>query len=1194
MRKTRSGLLALTFAVGLGLSPIYAQQTTGAISGVVTDSSGAALPNVTVTVADPSTGLTRTVTTNQSGEYSIAELPPGKYQVTATAPSFKAAVTNNVNVDVATTNTVNSQLQIGATTEQVTVEDSGVQIQTDSAALGQVIDGRQVKELPLNGRSFVELTQLQPGVSAANNFDTKNKGLQGGVDMSVNGNPTTNNLFLIDGVNNNDTGSNRTILIYPSNEAIAEFKMLTNSFGAQYGQASGAIISIVTRSGSNQFHGSAFYDGRNDALDAYTYFAARNASPTLPENGKDKLRRNDWGYSIGGPIKKDKLFFFFSEEWNHEIRGRTVNACVPTVAELGGDFSADTATSTTTCSQTLPTIPAALQAPGNPYKLNAIDPSAATVLQIFPTPTRTTLSGGNNWSQSLPTELLWREENVRADYNLGKRNVITGRYTQDTWSNPAYNAGYWGDSPFPALDSSWAQPSKSVMGRLTSTISNTLVNDAAFQYSNNRIIITAGGTDPGLLAAMTTAVPTLFPESDKLSKQGVPTVNLGNYTNAGSIQLQAPWQNQLDLYSFQDDVSKVLSRHNVKFGINFDWDGKDEDTGGASSERPNISTGDGNVAEGGVTTGNNLTNFEVVNNPFNLSETSTNVRAQLRWRDYEFYVTDNVKVTPRLTVDAGVRYSIMLPTYQPNGQETSFQPSLYNPGLAASDACNGLWIVKGTDPCGASNTKFGTDFSSGTVGPNKYLVNVNHHLFAPRVGLNWDVMGTGKTVLSAGGGQFFQRERISRYTLVSNAPFALNLTGYARPIGGATPASITGGSSSPTGGYDPRAIMPNSWQWNLTLQQAMGANSLFSISYVGNRGEHLTSDYDINQLPQQNWLEGAFLGNGTTQQNALRPYSNFGSLTWWTHDGNSTYHGLQTLLKTRVKSLQFVAAYTWSHSISDILLDNSDGGLSFAARTYYPDKNLDRGNGDTNRPNNFVANAIYGLPSLSDKSRLVRGSLGGWEVSGITTAANGNNFSIYQGASENTANVVPAGQVTPIIYHGALMTPTAGSLNALAQTGLQAAGDNTLRPLTVPGQSCSANRNGAQIVNPNAFTLIGYQIGTIPSNMAPRGYCKGPNFVNTDFSVDKNWIIKERVTMQFRLDFFDIFNHANFNSSDGQFTPFQSVNCGNPGAGGLYQPCSVGNSVITAQTATQGFGASSAVIGGNSSRQLQYTLHFNF
>jgi hypothetical protein len=443
MKRLLTLLFIMCFVIGLSSRPSRGQETSGKVTGVVTDPSGAAVANATVAIANIATGFSRTATTNGDGQYSISELPNGTYQVTVSATNFTTSVTNNVAVNVASTNTVNAQLKLGSTSQQIVVQATNVGLQTDSAALGQVIDGTQVKELPLNGRSFVELTQLQPGVSAANNFDTKNKGLQGGVDMSVNGNPTTNNLFLIDGVNNNDVGSNRTILIYPSNEAIAEFKMMTNSYGAQYGQASGGVISIVTRSGTNRFHGSAFYDGRNDALDAYTYFARQNASPTLPEGGKDKLRRNDWGYSIGGPIKRDKLFFFFSQEWNHEIRGRTVQACVPTAAEKSGDFSQTSTSSGATCGQTPPTIPAAFAKPGTGNRvLSSVDPAASTLLGMFPDPTRSTLnSSGNNWSQSLPTGLFWREENVRADYNVTPRNIVYGRYTQDTWSNPSFNAG---------------------------------------------------------------------------------------------------------------------------------------------------------------------------------------------------------------------------------------------------------------------------------------------------------------------------------------------------------------------------------------------------------------------------------------------------------------------------------------------------------------------------------------------------------------------------------------------------------------------------------------------------------------------------------------------------------------------------------------------------------------------------------
>ncbi len=334
----KRSIVSLILCVACSMIPALAQVTTGIIAGTVTDQTGAVVPDTPVTITNTATGATRTMNTNSSGGYRFEALPQGTYQVDVKAPNFKESVTNAVEVHAATTTSVDVKLQLGKATEHVDVEANAIQVQTDNASLGETVEGQQVRELPLNGRSFVQLTQLQPGVSAANNFDTKNKGLQGGVDFSVNGNATTNNLYLVDGANNNDTGSNRTILIYPSIESIAEFKMLRNSYGAEYGQAAGAVINIVTRSGTNDWHGSALYSGRNTVLNARTYFAAQRtaianaAGQTLPFDGKDKVNRNDWGYSIGGPIIKNKLFFFWSQEWNHEIRGITKTACVPTVS----------------------------------------------------------------------------------------------------------------------------------------------------------------------------------------------------------------------------------------------------------------------------------------------------------------------------------------------------------------------------------------------------------------------------------------------------------------------------------------------------------------------------------------------------------------------------------------------------------------------------------------------------------------------------------------------------------------------------------------------------------------------------------------------------------------------------------------------------------------------------------------------
>src|SRR3984957_7162968 len=430
----------------------YAQTYNGTIVGNVTDASGAAVAGAKVTVVNTGTNNTFTATTSHQGEYSVAQLPIGMYAVHITMSNFKEFVSTGVEVHVSTTTEVNASLQVGSVTEKVEIQANDVQVQTVSAEVGEVVDGTQVRELPLNGENFVGLTQLSPGVSAAASYDGTGKGLSGGVNFSVNGNPYTNNLFLVDGVNNNDVGSNRTILIYPAIDTIAEFKMIRNSYGAEYGQASGAIISLTTKSGTNQIHGGFFYSGRNAALDANDYFSNQNGT------GKAKLIRNDYGYNASGPIIKDKLFLWWNQEWDKEIDGSSFATCVPTVAESQGDFSAYGTATTDQCGASIPAltgpnaIPAFAQAPGNPLKIANPDKGGLLIAQFYPNPTTgnngIALNNGNNWAEAINNPLNWSEWNVRGDYDVTKSNRFTIRWTQESWTNPTPNNGssFWGES----------------------------------------------------------------------------------------------------------------------------------------------------------------------------------------------------------------------------------------------------------------------------------------------------------------------------------------------------------------------------------------------------------------------------------------------------------------------------------------------------------------------------------------------------------------------------------------------------------------------------------------------------------------------------------------------------------------------------------------------------------------------------
>jgi hypothetical protein len=1239
-------LLALLLSIPLGL---HAQQYSGTIVGTVTDSTGAAIPGATVTIINTGTGAKTTQTSGGQGEFTFAQLPIGTYEVHVTQGNFKEFVETGVVVHTSTNTSVNAVMTIGAVTQKITVAADAIQVQTTSASVGEVIGGTQVRELPLNGENFVGLTQLSPGVSAAQGANFQGKGLDGGVNFSVNGNPYNMNLFLVDGVNNNDVGSNRTILIYPSVDTIAEFKMIRNSYGPEYGQAAGAIISITTRSGENQFHGGFFYSGRNDALDANDWVSNHNGT------GKAEERRDDYGYNISGPVMKDRLFFWWNQEWNKEIQGTSFANCVPTTAESTGDFSGYSGT-TDQCGANIPTIPAydAVSSTG-PGAQQIANPDAGGLLiaKFYPAPNQALLNG-NNWSEQLKNKLNWNEWNVRGDWNITHANRGTLRWTQDNWTNPAPNnpEAFWGESAYPTIDSSWAQPSKSIMAKLTTTVSSTMVNDVEFGFGQNRIITTLAGTEASTVPALQAAYPPSWPASLKQKDEwfgGWGGLNpYGSYNTYASMWNIAPYANHEDLYAIQDNLSKVWGNHTIKAGFEFGQNEKVESSGNGA-DRPGLPGGlycdtdaNGNAILGPghpacAQTNNALANILLPGTgsqpeEFTVNENSVDGIADVHWHDFEPYVGDSWKITRNVTLDFGFRWSFLRepyagttggntsPGYNQGGNypnqwanwnkaDWSAAEATANPG----DACNGTIIVPGTTPCQNAVKLLNSlgvpiVLSNGTPGPNSALVQENNHSIAPRFGLAWDVRGDGKTAVRIGGGQFFTREEVGLAEgLAKTAPFVITAT-TNRSID--TPASLSSPVVSPSAAKSTNGKIPNSWQWNLSIEQELARNTTLQLGYVGNIGEHLTSMYDANAVPSAGFLPAAFAPD-TVTFNSYRPAFNFGTIGGFARGGHANYNSLQVLFRAQTGNYStFQAAYTWGHSLGNVSLDDSSGGIDAQATTDQQNPGLDKGNTNINRPNIFVANEVFYLPKLASHGALVQNTLGGWELNSIVSAAQGSSLTVitnsvsggctyYYGPSNDGGNPNLDGSCVPG-YNS--------FLNSLVGTGYT----QNLRPL-VTDIGCNQGRNGNQIINPSHYTLVGYAIGTFPSNLEHRGSCYGAPNTNVDAQLAKNWTIKEKYRIKLSMDFFDLFNHPNFNSSNLENTGFSAtgpVYCGGAtapvkDANGNYptaptgQPCTTSNNVISyATTPTQannnGFGQAGGVNPGSPARQLQYTLRFTF
>src|SRR5437660_3803101 len=555
------GLQVLVVLIGALFFVANAQTTTvGTISGTVRDEKGAVVPRAEVSIQGEGTGISRTVNSDDNGFYLAPSLPAGRYTITTAPSGFKKTLASGVDLHVGENRVVNLDLQVGQVSETVTVSSDAAPVETRSGEISSLISEKQVTELPLNGRNYAQLALMVPGVSpvtqagAGGAFGTQGTGLDSHVDMSVNGNQSNANLWTVDGVNNMDVGSNATLLIFPSIDSIQEFRVERNSFSAEYGQAQGAVINLITKGGSNEFHGGGFEFLRSDKLNSIDYLLHKNGQP------KAKLKYNNYGFNFSGPIKKNKIFFFWNEEWRREQRGVVLSAKVPTAAERVGDFSG-------ALTDSLPHIPYSCRQvagvtvcdpfPGNKIPAANLSPAGLAILQFFPLPNT---SGSQNWVTSLLEPINTRQDSIRGDINISKKMNLLVKYTNETWTHLNAAGNFWGDTGFPTISSDWDQPSHSFAVKLATTLSSTAVNEFQFSRAGNDIKITTNEAGKALNTDIASKFPTVFPKAPGV---GLPT----NWGADGYPALwhQAPWQNHEDLFIWKDDFSKFLDSNDLKF-----------------------------------------------------------------------------------------------------------------------------------------------------------------------------------------------------------------------------------------------------------------------------------------------------------------------------------------------------------------------------------------------------------------------------------------------------------------------------------------------------------------------------------------------------------------------------------------------------------------------------------------------------
>ncbi|MEJ2079788.1 MAG: TonB-dependent receptor, partial [Acidobacteriota bacterium] len=852
-------------------------------------------------------------------------------------------------------------LQIGDVNETVTVASGAAELQTETGELSDLIEGSQITELAINGRSFISLAGLTTG---AVNLLPDEVGVQahsGGVFL--NGQRGTFTNWTVDGAQNTDVGNQGTLCTYPAIEALGEFRVLTSNYSAEYGTAGAGIISAATKSGGREFHGSLYYFHRNDALDAAPFFARLEQG----KKTKSPLRLNNFGYTLGGPFaipgkyneERSHDFFFWSQEWKIRRSGTVFQALVPTAAMRGGDFSA-----------LLPDVQLVNPATGEPFPDNQIpsdliNPESAKILAYYPMPNT---SGSFNFNSSPSVPLNFRQELIRWDHHFNESLSLVGRFVHDSFRNTSATTPFWDSRwprPLPTIRGVIDAPGLNFMAKLTHVINPNLVHELNYSQAGNNLDM---GLEGQFQRSSDMAIPELFPEN---RANRIPTIHLTG--GRGTVSAETfPWSNLFDIWTFDDKWSLIRGNHSFKFGAVYMWQRKNQEAYGVTQ---------GAFLFDGSFTGDPVADL-LLGTAREFSELDTQRTGFYRYHQFEAFVQDDWKITPHLTLNLGLRYFLIPHLYEKNDAITAFVPSAYDPTLAVKlEPTSGAIFPDSGDPLNGV-------VQAGERGLPRGLTRTSKTDVAPRLGFSWDPTGSGTWLFRGGYGiGYYRTEGNDLYDFINYPPFARDVT-INRPLIDDLTAGVEGAVFPSTIGcfedlYDP----PRIHQWSVGLQFDTGrllGDSLTTISYVGNHVGNLPLRRDINQPRSIEEFDfNPVINDSTTATNALRPFLGFGFIGQFETSGRSNYHSLQANFNKRFsRGLKFQVAYTFGKA-----LNNSNGFGDNPQNAY--DIQADYGLAAWDVTHTASINYIWELPWFAERRGAVGQILGGWEISGITVFQSG-------------------------------------------------------------------------------------------------------------------------------------------------------------------------------------------------------------